>query len=349
MRERAQAHGPYQHGKRWRVHFVTGSGGARTTHYEAFDTKAAADACVAGARDEAQGITVSAAVAKYVAHVASKGRADRTLEAYRDRLGTLLAPVSGRALRAVVGRGEELYLATIQGRRADTHRNYLTAGRIWGRWCVKQGWLRANPFTDVEPLGQRTAGGDKVRLGVDESRRLDAWCRARPADPGAILTLAYLLLGARASELVKRDVRDLDDDGRLLWIGHTKTRAGRRKLRIPDELATMLVAHVAGKPADAPIFLNAYGRRMSRYVARLRVLEVTTAAKVTAVPPQALRRTQSTLATEAGETALAVARHLGHATGAAPAVTERSYVGREAAADAKAERALKLIQGGKGR
>ncbi|MFN2530924.1 MAG: amidohydrolase family protein, partial [Pyrinomonadaceae bacterium] len=37
---------------------------------------------------------------------------------------------------------------------------------------------------------------------------------------------AYLLLGPRASELVRRNVRDVDDGGRLLWIGATKTAAG---------------------------------------------------------------------------------------------------------------------------
>lgn len=72
------------------------------------------------------------------------------------------------------------------------------------------------------------------------------------------------------------------------------------------------------------------------------------AAGVPELGPQALRRTQATLATEAGETGLAVARHLGHATGAAPAVTGRSYVGREAARAAAVERGMVVLRGGVG-
>jgi hypothetical protein len=86
---------------------------------------------------------------------------------------------------------------------------------------------------------------------------------------------------------------------------------------------------------------------MSRNVARKRVRAVLAAAGVTVLPPQALRRTQSSLATEAGETALAVARHFGHAVGAAPKTTTQSYIDRDAATAAQGERALRVIRGGR--
>ncbi len=130
-----------------------------------------------------------------------------------------------------------------------------------------------------------------------------------------------------------------------MWIGKTKSKAGRRKLLIPEVLGELLRRLVTGRPSDAPIFTDINGKRMSRHVARLRVRAVCKAAGVAILSPQALRRTQATLATDAGETALAVARHLGHATGAAPAVTERSYVARAAASDARGERAQRLIRG----
>jgi hypothetical protein len=152
---------------------------------------------------------------------------------------------------------------------------------------------------------------------------------------------------------VRRDVRDLDDGGRLLWIGKTKTRAGRRRLLIPDELAPYLVAIAAGRPGDEPLFVSEAsgrwpaGRRWSRYMAYNHVRRICTAAKVPTLPPQALRRTQATLATDAGATGLMVAQHLGHATGAAPAVTHRSYVERDAARDAAVQRGLRILQGGR--
>lgn len=297
------------------------------------------------------------AIDAFIAAKRDKGLAESTLESYEDRLELVLGSVAGRSIRHVAGRGAELYEAAQVGHAADTHRNALVLARAWGAWCVRKRWLRANPFAEVEPVGRKMVGADKPRLTVDESRKLRAHCLERAgADPGAVLALAYLLLGPRASELVRRDVRDLDDGGRLLWIGVTKTAAGRRRLVVPDELVQPLLAIAAGRAGDQPLFVHparrvrrgrsAGGTRWSRRVAYDHVRRVLGEAGVPVLPPQALRRTQATLATDAGETGLAVARHLGHATGAAPAVTGRAYVGRDAASDAQVERGLRVLQGG---
>jgi integrase len=148
---------------------------------------------------------------------------------------------------------------------------------------------------------------------------------------------------------VKRDVRDLDDNGQLLWIGKTKSRAGRRRLLIPGELAPLLLAIAADRPSDSPLFVSEAsrrwpaGRRWTRHMANSHVRRICIAAKVPALSPQALRRTQSTVATEAGATGLMVAQDLGHAVGQAPAVTHRSYVERDAARDATIQRGLRVL------
>lgn len=344
-RDKARAHGPYRHGNKWRVHFVSGSGGDRTTTYEVFASRAEAQKCKDAATDEAQGITVSAAVKAFLDVTRARGRAELTVKAYDQRLHQLLADYLQRPIRSIARRGAELYAAVLAGRGADTHQNLLVAGRLWARWCVKQGWLRDDPFVDVELVGQRVHGADKARLTVDESRKLEAWCLARPGDQSAALTLGYLYLGSRNTELARRDVRDLDDGGRLLWIGKTKNRAGRRKLRVPDELGALLLVLCTGRAGDSPIFVDTRGNRMSRNVARKLVRRVCAAAGVPVLPPQALRRTQASLATEAGETSLAVARHLGHAAGATPKVTGQAYIDRDAATAAQGERALRSIRG----
>lgn len=118
---------------------------------------------------------------------------------------------ANRPLRWLSTRGEELYAAAQIERSADTHQAELSLAKQLGDLCVKQRWLRSNPFTLIEPVGRKTHGSTKPRLRVDESRKLRAYCHSLGADQHAILTLAYLLLGSRASELVKRDVRDLDD------------------------------------------------------------------------------------------------------------------------------------------
>lgn len=343
----SRVNGPYKHGRKWRVQFARGSGRTRTARYETFDTRAAAEACVDAARSEAQGLTVRAAVEQFLAEKRAAGRATSTVETYEDRLLALLGPALSRPLRYVRTRGQELYVQVTAGRSADTHQHALELGRLWGRWCVKRKLLKEDPFADVEPIGNKVLGADKSRLTVDESRTLAGWCLEHASDSGAVLTLGYLLLGSRASELTRRVVRDLDDDGRLLWIGATKSAAGRRRLVVPDVLRGLLLALVEGRGPDAPIFSHPDGSRWTRQLARRKVRACCVAAGVPELPPQALRRTQATLATEAGETALAVARHLGHATGAAPEVTGRSYVGRDAARDAVAVRALRVIRGGK--
>lgn len=355
MRRRSEgpkAYGPYKHGNRWRVQFVARRGGDRTSTYETFDTWEQAERCRVAATDEAQGVTVSDAVEAFIASRLSGGLLSDTVDGYRNVLATILGHVMHRPVRFLVNRGDELYLRAQtyptghsragQLRSAAYHQAALERARDLGRFCVKQRWLKINPFEGVEKVGRRVHGANKNRLTVDESRKLYAWCLANRGQKYAVLTLGYLMLGARASELVKRNVRDLDDGGRMLWIGKTKTAAGQRCLMIPGELADALSALVDGAPTDAPIFTDEHGRRMSRQMARIRVIEVCAAAGVTQVSPQALRRTQATLATAAGATALDVARHLGHTS---TAIAERSYVDPAAMTTARTERAhLRLVR-----
>lgn len=353
-RSRPSYFGPYERGRLWRVHVVTGSGRARKTSYETFASRALAEAFIAGGRDEAQGITVKHAVTAFLGDRRSKGRSENTLIAYRERLDAIVGHVGQRPVRYLKGRGAELYARSQvypaghrragKGRSADTHQNILLVAQMLGRFAVKQRWLRVNPWAGVEPVGRRVHGADKVRLTVDESRALEAWCIERPDDKYAVLTLGYLYLGVRESELTKRTVRDVDDGGRLLWIRRTKTVAGSRRLVVPEPLAEMLRSLVRGRASGDPVFLNERGGRLSESMAWHRVTQACKSAGVPVVPPQALRRTHATLAEEAGESALAVARHLGQATGKAPAVTHRSYVGRDAAKQAQMDRSMRALR-----
>jgi integrase len=61
-------------------------------------------------------------------------------------------------------------------------------------------------------------------------------------------------MGMRANEIVSRVVRDLDDDGKLLWIPDSKTEAGRRTLQVPELLRPLLKALAEGKSPDAKLF-----------------------------------------------------------------------------------------------
>lgn len=344
-------YGPYRRGGRWRVHIVDEADdrGRRQTKYRYFASEAVAEAWIDAARDQAQGRTVSQAMEAWLAHREAQGIMAQTVRTYRIALLSMLGGALGKPMRYLSGRGEELYRRAqrdANGRpyAASTHQFALGRSREMGRWLVKERWLRANPWDAVEAVGRRAVGADKVRLSTDESRQLAAWCYANLASQYAVLTLAYLLLGARASELCRRDVRDLDDGATVLKIGKTKTEAGRRSLQLPAELRSAILSLVAGRSTDAPIFVNELGVRLSRFLARKRVIECCKLAGVTAVPPQALRRTNADLAFEASVAPLAISQHLGHATATPSQVTTRSYAERGAAHEAKAERASRRLR-----
>lgn len=295
---------------------------------------------------------MSDAVNEFISAKLAGGLLLDTVDGYRNVLHTMLGHVMQRPVRYLLNRGAELYVRAQtypaghrragQRRSAAYHQAALERARDLGRFCVTRRWLKVDPFADVEKVGRRVHGAAKIRLTVDESRKLYEWCLAHRDQKYVVLTFGYLLLGARASELVKRSVRDLDDGGRVLWIGQTKTEAGQRCLMLPEPLDDMLSKVIAGASPQDPIFTDEHGRRMSRQMARIRVREVCASAGVTQVSPQALRRTQATLATAAGATALDVARHLGHAS---TAIAERSYVDPNAVTTARTERAhLRLVK-----
>lgn len=283
----------------------------------------------------------------------AKGRPEATIATYRDMLAPFLGHVMNRSVRYLLGRGDELYAAAQvfprghrragQRRAADTHRNGLGRASELCDWLVKKRWLPRNPFAEVESVGGRSVGADKVHLTTDEARALDQWCQERIDDDKALLTLCYLVLGTRASELCKRNVRDLDDDGSVLRIGKTKTANGRRGLGLPEHLGAALLARTAGRAGDEPLFRNLHGRRLTRALASLWVKETCAAAGVTVVSPHGLRRTGASIAEEINQTGRAISEYLGHANTKAQPVTHRSYVGREVAAQAKVDRTLRAL------
>jgi integrase len=333
-------YGPYQHRDRWRVAIRIGG----KTRYKSFALLAHAEEYIAGARDEAQGITVGHAMTALLDEMRAAGLAASTITTAEFRLDHILGAHRQRPIRWLTYRGAEVYRAACVDRSADTHHAELALASRACALAVKRRWLRADPFADVEAIGRKQHGRNKQRLRVDESRTLWDWCLVNASDQGAVITLAYLVLGARASELVLRRVRDLDDDGRLLWIEDAKTPTGNRQLGVPDPLRGMLVALGKGRAPDAPLFVDEDGEGLDRHWAYRRVRSSCSLAGVPVVPPQALRRTHADVATDAGLASDAVAAHLGHTSAV---VTDRSYRDKQVTQDARQERAFKVIAGGK--
>ena len=261
-------YGPYQHGEQWRLVVRTrASGGGWSTTYRSYPTRAEADAAITAARSQAQGATVKMATDALLAEMRKEGLAATTVTTAEYRLGHFfqLARHGNRPLSWLRLRGQELYDAAQVGRSADTHQAELALAKQVGALAIKLRWLRANPFDGVVPVGRKTHGSTKPRHTIDEARQLEAYCLEHTEDQGAVVTLAYLYLGSRASELATSSVRAIDDGGTVLRIGKAKTVSGVRKLKIPDALRAALLALVRGRPADAPIFTKEDGSRATRY------------------------------------------------------------------------------------
>ena len=188
----------------------------------------------------------------------------------------------------------------------DSHRNILAEAKTFLKWSVGKGYVRTNPLEGVQGTGKRRHG--KPQLRVDEARRWQAKALqlAEEGEGGAVAALVTLVMGLRAGEVVSRVVRDLDDEGSLLWIPDSKTLAGRRKLQVPDFLQPYLIQLAKGRESQAALFGELWRDWPRKWVQR-----ICKAAGVPQVTAHAMRGLHGTLAVDSGITSHAVAAALG--------------------------------------
>ena len=122
-----------------------------------------------------------------------------------------------------------------------------------------------------------------------------------------------IFLGLRPTEAVIRQVRDLDDGGRVLWVPFGKTENARRRLQVPTPLSEILRKHAQGKELEAALLGKPGEPLRTRRVLNNWLPQLCQAAGVPRVCPHSLRGLNATLALEAGATAQQVASALGHA------------------------------------
>ncbi len=132
-------------------------------------------------------------------------------------------------------------------------------------------------------------------------------------------------------------VRDLDDDGKLLWIPDSKTEAGRRTLQVPELLRPMLKGLAEGKSPEAKLFGHRWRDWVRKWVGR-----ICEAAGVPKVIAHGMPGLHSTLAVEHGVSAQVVAASVGHESSA---TTIQSYVKPEAISGAQQRRVMTVLEG----
>jgi integrase len=352
MRQSGQkVHGPYQHRNKWRLVVRSPDG---SQEFVSFSTEAAARARKTVLIKEIEGRTVSDAVQEFVVEKRERGlrpgtvkrdefhlRAFFQLDGEVDGIAMPYAESGGMLEELRPRRCEELYRDLTKQFAVDTHRNALATAKAFGAWCVKQAWIATSPLAEITAIGQRTRG--KKQLRIDEARKLVDVCirRANEGDEAAVGVLTAFLLGLRASEVTDRVVRDLDDDGRLLWIEFGKTKRSRRTLEVPAILRPYLLALAKGRAPDAQLISRTISRRSGkkrdRYWLLYHVERLCGEAEVPVVCTQSLRGLHASVATDAGATSHVVASALGHSS---PAVTHAHYIDGATARRARTRRVI---------
>ena len=106
-------------------------------------------------------------------------------------------------------------------------------------------------------IGKQSKG--KPQLRIDEARKLEALAlkRAQGGDTAALGTLLMIYLGLRQGEVAARVARDIDDDGRVLWVPFGKTKNARRRLKIPEQIRPLVQRLAQSKRPDELLFYPA--------------------------------------------------------------------------------------------
>ena len=215
---------------------------------------------------------------------------------------------------------ERLYLDQVErisehtGRKLSTATQhlYLCVMRRFWLWRIEQGYAQTNPWMSVRKVGRANVG--KPQLRIDETRKLEAVAmqRAQSGDVPALGILLMLYLGLRQGEVAARVARDIDDEGRVLWIPSGKTKNARRRLKIPEQLRPLILKRVEGMQPDEPILYPSSHKMHHHGYYVVQLARLCRLAGVPVVCPHSLRGMHATLALEGGATGDAVAKALGH-------------------------------------
>lgn len=283
-----------------------------------------------------------------------KRNRDKTIETSGHVLRRFFGPVLDLPLATLrPARAAELYLALQVGEAAlsgDSLRNYLAQAKTFCAWAVKAQLLKASPLANVEPVGRRRRGKPQPR--IDEARQLLGvlFQEARAGDDGAVAALLAFACALRASEIISRTVRDVDDGGRILWVDETesgfqpKTDAGRRQVDVPPELQALLLKRCKDKLPGALLLQGIGGDQHDRGWPRKAVRRLCKLAGVPVVCAHALRGLYATVAIRSGTAPNVVAAIMGHES---VGTTLKSYAAPGSEEAAMKDRALAALRGKK--
>lgn len=355
-KDEARVLGPYPESNRWRLVIIE-RGGRRSVYIPSEEEARKVKQQIEREMTRAQipkERTVDSLITEYSEEKQRLGKAlPTTCQEQAARLRTFLAPVLGEEIGAVKPAvAERLYLAAVEqpsartGRplAAATHRCFLDYAKHFFAWAAKKQYIHESPFKAVVPVGKPSAG--KRQLRIDEARRfIDAALAYYEAKrkPLAIAALMALTMGLRASEVLRRQVRDVDDEGRILWVDRGKTHNARRHLCVPEFIQGPLCQLTFGRRPDELLFPSEVpGVAKGHQALWSLVRRLCERAGITVVCTHSLRGLYATLAVETGALSESVAASLGHGSFA---MTEKHYAQPSAVSNVRTARVASALAG----
>jgi integrase len=343
--------GPYQERNQWRI-VVVGNGRRQAVF---LPTREEAERCKAETEK-----TLKAAAPRILADVLAEWTTEK-LQAGTIKPVTvlqyslLLQPFFGGYLQRDLARVTALRAAALYQEFVDSlsktgrprsvatqHHTLCIARKLYDH-AVTKGYIRNNPFADIQRQGIANTG--KPQLRIDEARLfidIAIGYYEETKHPLAVGVLVALMMGMRTSEVLHRTVRDLDNGGRLLWIDAGKTKNARRHLEVPDVLRPYLLALATGKTPSDPLFgCGSTGKPRVRQTMWAMVQRMCERAGVPRVCTHSLRGLFATLAVQSGAVTHAVAASLGHGSFA---MTQRHYAQPSAVANAATARVTGILE-----
>jgi integrase len=343
--------GPYQDRDKWRLIIVENGQKENqiyTTKEEALRMQRKLAKAIAP-----QARTVDSAIDAWTAERRKTGACkEATLEQQATRVRFLLCNHLEEDLMRITTKKAELLYEKHRTRPTKrgtplavaTHTFDLKCVKNFFKWCVSRRYLIASPFVEIRPVGRKRAG--KPQLRIEEAKRFtDAGLQhfEKTKNPLAIAALVAITMGPRASEVLNRSVRDLDNGGKILVIDSGKNERAKRRLDVPLFLQPILLGLAQGCDPLAKLFgLNHEGRPWGRQSLYSTVQRICKEAKVPLVCTHSLRGFWATTSVQIGIPSQAVAATLGHGSFA---ITERHYAAPGSRQNAGTQLVVEALRG----
>jgi integrase len=250
-------YGPYRHGEKWRI-LIRVPGQKQQVHgtYDTEDESKKELRRLRIAARKLNGPTVSQALDRYATQLQTNGLREHSIETTLYRLRKLFNPVASLPLAALTPSQAKELFSKLTDWSVDTKRNALAEAKTFCHRAKTNGWTEADLLDAVEGEGKRKRG--KAKLTKDEARKYLDKCRELTTDPkqaeAAIAASIPLLLGYRVSEVIDRQVRDLDEGGTVLRVSRAKSQAGIRAQELPGWFQPLIASLTMGKEPTDRIF-----------------------------------------------------------------------------------------------